>query len=557
MSGGSPRVVLYDSNGDNPLVGQGASSGSLPVVLASDHPIIVVSGTVSVIPVAGVTGSITGSIVVANRVDVSGSAWTPTITGSVGLSAPVAISNFPTTQVVSASGWIPTITGSVIVTNRVDVTGSNWIQTVTGSMVVVNRVDVSGSNWIPTVTGSVGITAPVAVTQGTNPWIVSGSSWVPQITGSVVVSNRVDVTGSNWIPTVTGSITVINQVNVTGSNWTQTITGSMIVTNRVDVTGSNWVQSQTNISGSITGLLVGGQPVSAQNPIPISGSVSLSGVLAVSGGLAVAQDGDSIPWIIGGVFGTGSLYKTIQVDASGNLITTTPGTAAGSTAGFSYGTVATSAITNVPVRNTTYTEQTASFKRSIASANANDTAAGTGVQQVTITYYDYDFSGPFSETISLSGTTGNNTLNSNICFIEKIVVTRVGTLLNAQGVISLYQSTAKGGSVIGSIAAGDNQTFWAHHYVPSGKTTYLTSFTGNNNNSSNQTVFQIEAQASGSTSPLTVLSDSWVGGGGVSQNERFFGTPIQFAGPGRVILYGAPGGTPNITNRGSFDFYER
>lgn len=107
--------------------------------------------------------------------------------------------------IVSGSNWTPTITGLVVVANQVNVTGSNWTPTVTGSVVVSNRVDVSGSNWIPTITGSVvvanqvnitgsvGITSPVAVLQGTTPWIVSGSNWIPQVTGSVRVENTVNI----------------------------------------------------------------------------------------------------------------------------------------------------------------------------------------------------------------------------------------------------------------------------------------------------------------------------------------------------------------------------
>ena len=56
------------------------------------------------------------------------------------------------------------------------------------------------------------------------------------------------------------------------------ITGSISVTPPAvqNVTGSDWTPSVLVLSGSVTGFLVGGQPVSSGNPLPISGSISVS-----------------------------------------------------------------------------------------------------------------------------------------------------------------------------------------------------------------------------------------------------------------------------------------
>lgn len=59
-----------------------------------------------------------------------------------------------------------------------------------------------------------------------------------------------------------------------------TITGSVYVINQ-PAAGSN---SVTVVSGSVTGLLVGGQPAGLINPLPITGSVSLSSAPVTASG---------------------------------------------------------------------------------------------------------------------------------------------------------------------------------------------------------------------------------------------------------------------------------
>lgn len=130
--------------------------------------------------------------------------------------------------------------------------------------------------------------------------------------------------------------------------------------------------------------------------------------------------------------------------------------------------------TPVPLNRTTYTEQYANFQGSVASNNAADTAAGAGARTVKITYFDATGAGPFTETVTLNGVTPVNLVNLNHCYIEKMEVVTVGTRLGSNtGVISLYTGLAGAGTVVGSIAATNNITFWAHHYVAIGKTAYV------------------------------------------------------------------------------------
>lgn len=136
------------------------------------------------------------------------------------------------------------------------------------------------------------------------------------------------------------------------------------------------------------------------------------------------------------------------------------------------GYTATSATTGKVIRATTYTPQGANAQRSINSTSANDTAAGTGARSVTINYLDTNFVLK-SETIALNGLTAVATVATDIAFIESIVVATVGSTGGNVGTIQVWTANNGTGAIWGSIAASDNQTFWAHHYVPAGVTCYL------------------------------------------------------------------------------------
>jgi hypothetical protein len=164
----------------------------------------------------------------------------------------------------------------------------------------------------------------------------------------------------------------------------------------------------------------------------------------------------------------GNVGDRLKVDASFTLLPTV-----GTTSGLAHGRYTGSAL--AIIRETTYSEQSSGAQRSIVSSSASDAAAGTGARTVEITYLKADYSGYFTETLTLNGTTAVNTVATDICFIEKIKVLTYGSFGGNVGVISLKTTTAGGGSTIASIAAGANATFYAHHYVPLGKTGYLLS----------------------------------------------------------------------------------
>lgn len=150
----------------------------------------------------------------------------------------------------------------------------------------------------------------------------------------------------------------------------------------------------------------------------------------------------------------------------------------GSSSGRSYGYTANATAVAKTVRATTYTPQGTNAQRSVNSTSANDTGAGTGARQVKITYFDASGNGPFTETVTLNGTTPVNTVGTNIALIERMDVVTVGSGGGNAGTIQIFTLTAGGGTVWGSIAIGDNQTFWAHHYVPPNKTCYVVDMEG-------------------------------------------------------------------------------
>lgn len=230
------------------------------------------------------------------------------------------------------------------------------------------------------------------------------------------------------------------------------------------------------------------------------------------------------------------------------------------TNGFVIAYVATAATTLQSVRATTYTEQTTNAQRSIVSSSANDTAAGTGARQVTITYLDASGNGPYTETVTLNGTTAVNTTNTNICYIEKMESTSVGSGGINAGIISLKSATAGGGTTIGTIAVGDILTFWGHHYVPVNKTANITGLSIGHNGtvvgSGGLFVIRGKSLLTGTTSPEKQYSDFIRLYGQSSTIVRTYLTPIQIQGPARITLYVTPESTSALTYRSAIDFYE-
>jgi hypothetical protein len=252
---------------------------------------------------------------------------------------------------------------------------------------------------------------------------------------------------------------------------------------------------------------------------------------------------------------TGNL-SYLKVDENGGLVTTA---LTGFGADFAFGDVTSASTTQKTVERTTYTEQTTDAQRSIASASANDTAAGTGARTVKITYLNSTGSGPYTETVTLNGTSYVNTVATNICFIEQIEVVTVGSGGTNAGILTLKAATAGGGATIGTIGAANGQTFWAHHYIPTGKIANITGISVSHNGTTvgSGAVFVVKAKAIGVANQYEVqLSDFVRLYGQSSTFARAYTSPVKFTGPARLMLYVTPESSSSFVYRGSIDYFE-
>ena len=242
-------------------------------------------------------------------------------------------------------------------------------------------------------------------------------------------------------------------------------------------------------------------------------------------------------------------YNSGQVNA--DLSYTTPG--------ISFGDVATGALTTFAIQRTPYTEQTTNGQRSIASASALDTAAGTGAKTIILTYFDQTGVGPFTETLTLSGTTGVNTVSTTICFIESIVVSTVGSTGSNAGIITLYSAINKGGGTVWTIAATNNRTFAARHYVAVGSTAHITGINVGHSSTfgNNGSVWAIRSRPVNAANAVEVqISDISRLYGTSSSFSRSYLSPIKVVGPARITMYVTPETNNANICRGSFDYFE-
>lgn len=227
------------------------------------------------------------------------------------------------------------------------------------------------------------------------------------------------------------------------------------------------------------------------------------------------------------------------------------------TIGTANGYIGTAATTTVAVRATSYIADTVAAQRSIVSSSANDASAGTGARTVKITYYDNTVNGPFTETVTMNGTTPVNTVNTNIRFIEKIEVMTVGSTGANAGTISLKQNVAGGGSTLGSIAISDNQTYWAHHYVAAGKVAHVYAVRAG----SSVTNGIVNVIATGDPTATNLPSRNISNGirmGSANQVVSFYEwvAPLSVTGPNFVFINTKPDAITASTIYASFDYSE-
>jgi hypothetical protein len=194
------------------------------------------------------------------------------------------------------------------------------------------------------------------------------------------------------------------------------------------------------------------------------------------------------------------------------------------------------------------------------SSNAADAAAGTGARTVLIKYYTVTGTGPFSETLTLNGTTGVNTVATNICYIDEMTVVTVGSGGTTAGNITMRSTTAGGGVVIKQITAGDLQPFDCVHYIPTGVTLYITGLSVGHNGTTvgSGARYRIRKQTLNATGvPLVQVSDFVRLYGQSSTLSRIYQSNIIVTGPAKIELWVIPETSSSTIYYGSFDYFTR
>jgi hypothetical protein len=258
-------------------------------------------------------------------------------------------------------------------------------------------------------------------------------------------------------------------------------------------------------------------------------------------------------------FGQKAMAASTPVVIASNQTTLAVSTApSNSTPTLAVGDVTLAVQTLNAIRRTAYTEQSANFTGSIVSSSANDAAAGTGARAVKIFFVDATGATAGNETVPLNGTTPVNLVTTTKCFVERMDIVSVGSGGVAAGTVSLKTGAAGAGTTVGTIAAGDTQTFWAHHYVVTGKTSNVTDINvGNSVTNAGVAIYVLKALPIGVANAVEKqVSDFVTLAGASSSVNRPYGSQIQVVGPARVLLYVTPGTGSSFVYRGSFDCYD-
>lgn len=237
------------------------------------------------------------------------------------------------------------------------------------------------------------------------------------------------------------------------------------------------------------------------------------------------------------------------VSVASGSVSVAKGLVAGTT-GWQGGYLSTSSLSILAIRASTYTPQASNFTATIVSSNTNDTSAGTAARTILITYYDQSMAGPFTETITMNGTSNVTSSNTNYCYIESILVVTAGSYATNQGNISLKN----GGTTVATVLADEGKLNLAHHYVAAGKTCFIRGLSLSSTAVNGSAILRIQ-------NPITA--------NGVSQQVgnfvRVMSSQLQLqysmwdfpiVGPSYIALYFRSDTTTSNTIYGGFTFFD-
>jgi hypothetical protein len=120
-----------------------------------------------------------------------------------------------------------------------------------------------------------------------------------------------------------------------------------------------------------------------------------------------------------------------------------------------------------------FNEMTSGAQRSFKSTNANDTAAGTGIRKIQLSYISSIDGLQKTEVITLNGTSAVASVATDILYINEVKAISVGSLKKAAGTISLYNAADGTGTVMVQILPNYLKSYISKYYVPAGKLLYI------------------------------------------------------------------------------------
>jgi hypothetical protein len=502
-----------------PTVGQKNMAASLPVTIASDQSAVPVSGTIT-----------------ANVGTTNGLALDATLTGG--------------TQKAINRGGAKGATAAADVTSTAE--GADHqaldVQIYHGGT-VINPTAIRTLTSSDVVTAAQGTAAalagywPVRVTDGTNT-MPTGDSVARGLFHKITDgTNTAAVKAASTAAVAADSALVVaispnNVVPVSGAVASQVDGHSASIGSTGDADTSNTVIGRLK---KLVSLIAGGLP-----------STLIGGRLDTNIGTWLGSTSPTV----GQKVMSASIPVTFATDQPAIAVTTSP---ISSTPTLSFGDIALAAITTAALRRTAYTEQSVNFTGSVASSSALDTAAGTGARTLRIFYVDATGVTAGFEDVALNGTANVNLVTATKCFIEKIEVLTVGSTGSNAGILTLRSGLAGTGTVIGTIAATDNRTHWAHHYVVSGKTCNVTGILIGSNvtNTVGSCIGLLRSQVLPVANQVEKqVSDGITVAGLDSSVFRSYGSQIQVTGPARITLYVTTATGSAFNYRGSFDAYD-
>jgi len=184
------------------------------------------------------------------------------------------------------------------------------------------------------------------------------------------------------------------------------------------------------------------------------------------------------------------------------------------------------------ISNAVVSQPAAGQGMNVVSTDANDTAAGTGVQQITIEYFTIP-SGTTgwlkkSEVVTLNGKTPVATVNTDIYRIDRVHTNRVGSNGTPVGTITLKDLTNT--TLFAQMDIGVNIFERGIFYVPKGYQCILTDMMIgiSSNGGCVFRIFATEEDANGNTVTIGQLSIRMNGPGTI---DRSFNTPLIVSNP--------------------------